>query len=56
LKQILVSVLDEFIAPIRKRREYYLENMDIVVDAIEKGSQHLRIQGAEMLLELREAM
>lgn len=56
VKKLLINVLEELIAPIREKREYYLQNMDIVTNSIEKWSQVVREQWQEMLLELREAM
>jgi tryptophanyl-tRNA synthetase len=35
LKKLLVKTLDELIAPIREKREYYKNNMHMVVDSIE---------------------
>lgn len=56
VKKLLINVLEELIAPIREKREHYLQNMDIVTNSIEKWSQVVREQWQEMLLELREAM
>jgi hypothetical protein len=36
VKKLLIKVLDELIAPIRERRIYFKDNMDLVIDSIEK--------------------
>jgi len=56
IKKLLISVLEKLITPIRERREYYLNNMDIVSRSIEEWSQRIREEWQEMLIELREAM
>jgi tryptophanyl-tRNA synthetase len=35
LKKLLIKVLDELIAPIREKRAYYQNNINMVIDAIE---------------------
>jgi tryptophanyl-tRNA synthetase len=42
LKTLLVTVLEELIAPIRERREYYKKNPAMVANAIESGSKRAR--------------
>ena len=56
LKKLLTNILEEFIAPIREKREYYLNNMDIVTNAIEKWSNKVRKEAKELLTNLKEAM
>lgn len=56
IKKILIHVLEEIIAPIRERREYYKNNMDIVIAAIEQWSANARKDGQKMLSELKTAM
>lgn len=56
VKKLLIQVLEDFIAPIRERRAYYENNLDIVKDVIDKGSERFRVWAKEMLLELREKM
>ena len=36
IKKLLITVLEELIAPIRERREYYKNHMDIVIQAMEE--------------------
>ena len=49
-------MLDEIIAPIRERREFYKNNMDLVIASMEKGSANMRIIGQKLLGELKEKM
>ncbi|MCK9272345.1 tryptophan--tRNA ligase [Candidatus Gracilibacteria bacterium] len=56
LKKLLIQVLEELISPIRERREYYKNNMNLVISAIEKGSLNARIEGQKLLTELKEKM
>jgi len=36
IKKLLIETLNKIITPIRERRSYYLEHMDIVIDAMER--------------------
>ena len=56
VKKLLIETLDALISPFREKRKYYQENMDLVIQAIEKWSNQLRWESKEMLLELRKAM
>ncbi|MDD2565871.1 MAG: tryptophan--tRNA ligase [Candidatus Gracilibacteria bacterium] len=56
IKKLLINVLEEFISPIRERREYYLKHMDIVVNSIEKGSANARIEGQKLIETLKKSM
>lgn len=56
IKKLLIKVLDEIISPIREKREYYKNNIDIVIKAIEKWSQNARKDWQKMLNELKTAM
>ncbi|NUJ97218.1 tryptophan--tRNA ligase [Candidatus Gracilibacteria bacterium] len=56
LKKLLVKILDELISPIREKREYYKNNMDLVISSIEEGSENVRKIGQELLQELKEKM
>ena len=56
VKKLLIEVLEKFIAPIRERRKYYENHMDIVVNAIEKWSSNLRKEWQKMILQLRKSM
>ncbi|EKE28467.1 MAG: tryptophanyl-tRNA synthetase [uncultured bacterium (gcode 4)] len=56
IKKLLIEVLEEFISPIRERREYYKNHMDIVVASIEKWSKNARAEWQKLIRTLREAM
>lgn len=56
VKKLLIDVLEELIAPIREKRKYYEENIDLVIEAIEWWSNNIREEAIIMLKELREAM
>ncbi|PIE84930.1 tryptophan--tRNA ligase [Candidatus Gracilibacteria bacterium] len=56
IKKLLIEVLEKLIAPIREKREYYKQNMDLVIESIEKGSQNMREEGQKLLEELKEKM
>lgn len=56
LKQHLVGVLEEFISPIRDRRQQYANDPGEVLNIIRKGSEVAREKAAQTLSEVREAM
>jgi len=56
LKKLLVEVLDTLITPIREKREYYKQNIDLVISSIEKWSQNMRNTWQHLLDELKEKM
>lgn len=56
IKKLLIDTLEKFIAPIREKREYYKNNMDIVLNSIDKWSANARGMWQKLLKELKEAM
>lgn len=56
IKKLLIKVLDELIVPIRERREYYKNNMPLVIKSIEEWSKNMRIIWQKLLSELKEKM
>lgn len=56
LKKILIKTLDELISPIRERRKFYEQNIDLVIKSIESGSENARKIGQQTLTELKEKM
>jgi tryptophanyl-tRNA synthetase len=56
IKGLLVKVLEELIAPIRERREYFVQRPELVAEAIESGSKRAREEGQRILRELKGAM
>lgn len=56
IKKLLIDTLEEFIAPIREKRKYYEQHMELVTGAIEKWSKNVSENGKKLILELRKAM
>lgn len=56
IKKLLIETLEAFIAPIREKREYYKNNLHLVIEAIEIGSKNARVDGQKLLEELKEAI
>lgn len=56
LKKLLTKVLSEFIWPIREKREYYKNNMDLVIDSIKEWSENARKIWQDVLEELKGKM
>ncbi len=56
LKKILVEVLENLISPIREKREYYKQNMDLVISSIEEWSENMREIWQKLLKELKGKM
>lgn len=55
-KKYLFEVMDEFLLPIRTRREEYAKNLDYVYNMLEEGSKKTRIIVSEILAKVREAI
>lgn len=56
LKQRLTGILEEFIGPIRRRREEYAKDPKHVMEICMKGSHKARERASQTLKEVREAM
>lgn len=56
VKKLLISVLEEELAPIRERRKYWEDNIPAVYDILREGSAKAREAAARTLHEVREAM
>lgn len=56
LKKLLIQVLDELIAPIREKREFYKQNIPLVISSIEEWSENVRKIWQKALRELKEKM
>ena len=56
VKKVLVRVLNEFLSPIRKRREYYDKNPGKVVEAIINGNEKVKRIAQQTMQEVRNAM
>jgi tryptophanyl-tRNA synthetase len=53
-KKYLFEVMEEFLAPIRTRREEYAKNLDYVYEILEEGSKKTRAIATEILTKVRE--
>lgn len=56
VKEFLVEVLDEFLEPIRKRREEFEKQPEIVEKILKEGTQKARAQAQETLKLVKGAM
>lgn len=56
LKQLLIKILNELVSPIREKREFYKQNIPLVVSSIEEWSENARKIWQEVLSELKENM
>lgn len=56
VKQYLAEVLNEFLEPIRKRRQYYEQQPELVKSVLRKGTQEARVSVAQTMQEVRKAM
>ncbi|EHJ52121.1 tryptophan--tRNA ligase [Streptococcus macacae] len=55
-KRYLIDILERELAPIRKRRLEYAQNMDYVFDILKKGSEQASSKASETLDEVKKAM
>jgi tryptophanyl-tRNA synthetase len=56
VKKRLISVLDETFSPIREKREKLAENMNLVREIVEKGTQKARQKAEITMQQVRKAM
>lgn len=56
IKKFLYQVLEELLTPIREKRKYYEENMDLVKDIVKQGSVKASSRAEETLEKVRAAM
>ena len=56
VKKILISVLEEELAPIRERRKQWEQDIPGVFEILRRGSEEARAVGAETLADVRRAM
>ena len=52
----MIKTLDELISPIRERRRFYENNMELVIQSIEEWSKNARKIGQKVLTELKNKM
>lgn len=56
VKKKLARALNNFLDPIRERRAYYEERPHLLEEIIHKGSEKVRVMGAETIRQARKAM
>ena len=56
VKQELVLAINEFLEPIRRKREEYSSSPDLILDILSDGAKRMKIESEETLLLIREAM
>ena len=56
IKKFLNDVLQEILEPIREKRHYYENHLDLVYDMLEQGSMEARKKASEVLKRVREAI
>lgn len=56
VKKILISVLEEELAPIRERRKQWEQDIPSVFEILRRGSEEARAVAAETLADVRRAM
>jgi tryptophanyl-tRNA synthetase len=56
VKEKLIIALNNFLEPIRKRRAYYENNINEVMDILADGTRVTRIEAQKTLVAVREAM
>jgi tryptophanyl-tRNA synthetase len=56
VKEFLVRILNEFLAPIRKKRAEYEKQQDFVEKILDEGSQKARKEAQTTLTQVKEAM
>ena len=53
IKKVLFEVLEELLSPIREKRKYYEDNMDIVKNILEEGTKKAIDKANKKLLEVK---
>ena len=56
IKKILYSILEELLTPIREKRKYYENNMDVVKDILKKGTMQARKEAQKTLEEVKRSI
>ena len=56
VKEFLIEVLEEFLAPIRKKREEYEKKPELVEKILKEGTEKARKEARETLAEVKRAM
>lgn len=56
VKRFLYDVIEDTLTPIREKRKYYEENIDLVYDILERGTKKAAKKADETLKKVRKAM
>jgi tryptophanyl-tRNA synthetase len=56
IKKILYNVLEEILTPIREKRKYYEENIEIVYDILKEGTNNAKKEASKTLNEVKQAL
>lgn len=56
IKKVLINVLEDELEPIREKRKYYEENMDLVKKYLEEGTKKAKSKAKEKIIEIRKAV
>ncbi len=56
LKQLVISAVNEYFAPLRAKRQDLARDMDYIKDVIHDGNERARAQAKETLAEVQDAM
>ena len=56
IKKVLYEVLEEILTPIREKRKYYEENIDLVKEILKKGTEEAKKDASKTLNEVKKAI
>ena len=56
IKKVLYNVLEETLIPIREKRKYYEEHIELVKDVLKKGTKNANIKANNTLKEVKKAI
>lgn len=56
VKRFLYDVIEDILTPIREKRKYYEENIDLVYDILKEGTKKAEKKASETLKEVKKAM
>ena len=56
IKNVLYEVIEEILTPIREKRKYYEENIDLVKDILKKGTLEAKKDASKTLNEVKKAI
>ena len=56
IKNVLYNVIEEILTPIREKRKYYEENIDLVKEILKKGTEEAKNDASKTLNEVKKAI